>query len=84
LRQHFYNVYAYCRWADDLGDEVSDPKNALELLNWWEDQLRECYAGRATHPVFIALQDTVGTFDIPIEPFCNLLVAFRQDQTVHR
>jgi len=84
LRQHFYNVYAYCRWADDLGDEVPDPKIALELLNWWEDQLRECYAGRATHPVFIALQDTVGRFDIPVDPFRNLLIAFRQDQTVHR
>src|SRR5688572_1237692 len=84
LRQHFYNVYAYCRWADDLGDEVPDPKTALELLNWWEDQLRECYAGRATHPVFIALQDTVGHFDIPIDPFRDLLIAFRQDQTVHR
>jgi len=84
LRQHFYNVYAYCRWADDLGDEVPDPKTALELLDWWEEQLRECYAGRATHPVFIALQDTVGWFDIPIDPFRHLLVAFRQDQTVHR
>lgn len=84
LRQHFYNVYAYCRWADDLGDEVPDSKDALELLDWWEDQLRECYAERATHPVFIALQDTVKRFDIPIDPFRNLLVAFRQDQTVHR
>lgn len=84
LRQHFYNVYAYCRWADDLGDEVPDPKTALELLDWWEDQLRECYAGRATHPVFIALQDTVGRFGIPIDPFRDLLGAFRQDQTVHR
>src|SRR5436190_18256077 len=84
LRQHFYNVYAYCRWADDLGDEVADPKTALELLNWWEDQLQECYAGRAAHPVFIALQETVKRFDIPIDPFRNLLLAFRQDQTVHR
>jgi squalene synthase HpnC len=84
LRQHFYNVYAYCRWADDLGDEVSDPQTALELLDWWEDQLRECYAGRATHAVFVALQDTVRRFDIPVDPFRNLLIAFRQDQAVHR
>jgi squalene synthase HpnC len=84
LRQHFYNIYAYCRWADDLGDEVADPNAALELLNWWEDELRACYAGRVKHPVFIALRDTIGRFDIPIEPFSNLLVAFRQDQTVHR
>ncbi len=84
LRQHFYDVYAYCRWADDLGDEVPDSRAALELLDWWEEQLLECYAGRVAHPVFVALQDTVDRFDIPIEPFRNLLVAFRQDQTVHR
>jgi len=84
LRQHFYNVYAYCRWADDLGDEVPDTTTAIELLDWWDDELRQCYSGRATHPVFIALRETVSQFDIPIEPFKDLLVAFRQDQTVHR
>jgi len=84
LHQHFYNVYAYCRWADDLGDEVADPARALELLAWWEEELRLCYAGRPSHAVFIALADTVRAFDLPIEPFLHLLSAFRQDQTVHR
>ncbi len=84
LHQHFYNVYAYCRWADDLGDEVPDAMRALELLGWWEDELRRCYAGRASHAVFVALEPTVREFDIPIEPFLDLLTAFRQDQTVHR
>ncbi len=28
LRQHFYNVYAYCRWADDLADEVAGAARA--------------------------------------------------------
>ena len=36
LHQHFYNVYAYCRWADDLGDEIPSKERALELLDWWE------------------------------------------------
>jgi squalene synthase HpnC len=84
LHQHFYNLYAYCRWADDLGDEISDPARALELLGEWEHELRECYAGRASHPVFIALRGTIAACDIPIEPFADLLVAFRQDQAVHR
>src|SRR6185437_13110544 len=78
LQQHFYNVYAYCRWADDLGDEVADPERALKLLDGWDRELRECYAGRATHPVFIALAQTIAACDIPIEPFSDLLVAFRQ------
>ena len=84
LRQHFYNVYAYCRWADDLADEVPEPATALELLNWWGAELRECYTGSATHPVFIALQGTIEKFQIPMQPFSDLLKAFLRDQTVRR
>jgi squalene synthase HpnC/squalene synthase HpnD len=84
LHQHFYNVYAYCRWADDLGDEIDDPARALELLDAWEQELRDCYAGRTSHPVFVALRETILAFEIPIEPFSDLLAAFRQDQTVCR
>jgi squalene synthase HpnC len=84
LHQHFYNLYAYCRWADDLGDEISDPRQALALLDAWGQELRDCYAGEPSHPVFVALRETVTALDIPIEPFCDLLIAFRQDQTVHR
>jgi squalene synthase HpnC/squalene synthase HpnD len=84
LRRHFYNVYAYCRWADDLGDEIADPARALELLDWWESELNLCYEGRPSHPVFVALAPTVREFDIPAEPFRDLLAAFRQDQTIHR
>jgi squalene synthase HpnC len=79
-RQHVANVYAYCRWADDLADEVRDCRQSLELLDWWETQLRECYAGRARHPVFVALGETIHEFQIPADPFQDLLVAFRQDQ----
>jgi squalene synthase HpnC len=84
LHQHFYNVYSYCRWADDLGDEIADSARALELLDWWEQELDRCYAGAASHAVFVALSETVRAFDIPADPFRDLLKAFRQDQTVHR
>jgi squalene synthase HpnC/squalene synthase HpnD len=86
LHQHFYNVYAYCRWSDDLGDEVADPARALKLLDAWEYELRLIYeegAGPA-HPVLIALRETIRAKDIPLQPFCDLLRAFRQDQSVHR
>ena len=84
LRQHFCNVYAYCRWADDLADETGDPRRSLDLLDWWEGQLHKCYAGQSHHPVFVALADTIRKFEIPSEPFVDLLVAFRQDQRVTR
>ena len=84
LHQHFYNVYAYCRWADDLGDEVPDTARALELLDWWERELDACYEGRPAHPVFVALRLTIVAKDIPKQPFADLLRAFRQDQVVKR
>jgi squalene synthase HpnC len=84
LRQHFCNVYAYCRISDDLGDEVGDPDTSLQLLDQWEEELDACYGGSPRHPVFVALVETVRKFDIPKQPFADLLKAFRQDQTVTR
>ena len=84
LHQHFYNVYAYCRWADDLGDEIPEKNRALALLNWWERELNACYDGRPSHPVFVALRETVVAKDIPEQLFVDLLKAFRHDQTVKR
>src|SRR5262245_51857425 len=84
LRQHFYNVYAYCRISDDLGDEVGDARQSLELLDQWEAELNACYAGSPRHPVFVALKETVHQFGIPKHEFSDLLIAFRQDQTVPR
>lgn len=84
LRQHFYNVYAYCRISDDLGDEVGNSQQSLELLDHWEAELTACYAGSPRHPVFVALQETVKQCGIPKHEFSDLLIAFRQDQTVTR
>ncbi|MDQ2711585.1 MAG: squalene synthase HpnC [Acidobacteriota bacterium] len=84
LHEDFYNVYAFCRWADDLGDEIGDPAESLRLLSWWRKQLQAMYRGEASHPVFVALRKTVIRHDIPIEPFDRLIQAFEQDQTVTR
>jgi squalene synthase HpnC len=84
LRQHFYNVYAYCRISDDLGDEVGDTRASLQLLDAWQQELEACYAGSPKHPVFVALSETVQAFEIPKHEFSDLLTAFRQDQTVTR
>lgn len=86
LHQHFYNLYAYCRWSDDLGDEVPNPRRALELLDAWEEELQLCYSaqGGPSHAVLIALRETIHAKDVPSAPFRDLLKAFRQDQLVHR
>jgi squalene synthase HpnC len=84
LRPHFHAIYAYCRVSDDLGDELGDPEQSLALLDIWGRELDACYEGRARHPVFVALAETIKQCFIPKEPFADLLVAFRQDQTVTR
>ena len=89
LHQDFYNVYSYCRWADDLGDELGDTAESLRLLAWWRDELDRMYEGgadqgTATHPVFVALRGTAKKYGIPRQPFADLITAFIQDQTVTR
>ncbi|HZQ95489.1 MAG TPA: squalene synthase HpnC [Candidatus Sulfotelmatobacter sp.] len=84
LRQHFFNVYAYCRISDDLGDEIGDKATSIALLDQWQRELDACYDGSPRHPVFVALTETVRQFGIPRHEFSDLLVAFRQDQTVTR
>src|SRR5580698_9021888 len=84
LRQDFFNVYAYCRISDDLGDEVGDADASLRLLDQWEAELDACYAGSPRHPVFVALAETVRKCEIPKQTFVDLLTAFRQDQSVSR
>lgn len=84
LHQDFYNVYSFCRWADDLGDEIGDTAESLKLLAWWRNELHAMYAGDARHPVFVALKNTVADRELPIQPFDDLITAFEQDQTVTR
>jgi len=91
LHQHFYNVYAYCRVSDDLGDEVGDTALSLALLDRWEEELSATYdhladaaAPGPRHPVFVALAGTISEFRIPQHEFSDLLIAFRQDQRVSR
>src|SRR4051812_25715521 len=55
LRQDFCNVYAFCRIADDLADEVGDLVKSAELLGQFREQLHRCYEGQADTAVFVAL-----------------------------
>lgn len=85
LHQDFYNVYSFCRWADDLGDEIGDVDKSLRLLAWWRAQLHDLYAGKKpSHPVYVALAPTIEKHSLPREPFDNLITAFEQDQRVTR
>jgi squalene synthase HpnC len=89
LRQPFHIVYAYCRCSDDIADEHNgSPESrhsALQKLDDWQRQLDQCFEqsppDAETHPVFIALRSLIQQYTLPKEPFDDLLIAFRQDQT---
>ena len=81
-RRHLYAIYAFCRYVDDLGDEL--PGDRLEALDAWKRDLLMCYEGTPQHPYMTALQDTIRAFDIPIEPFLKLVEANRMDQRQSR
>lgn len=82
LHQPMFNVYAYCRSVDDLGDEAEGDR--LALLDSFESQLEACFAGQPEGELFTALEGTARRFELPIEPFRRLIQANRQDQTVRR
>ena len=83
LARHFYPLYAWCRWADNLADETGGGAHALTLLRWWREELERCYAGCPKHPITIALRPTIDRFGLPKQLFLDLLFAFEQDQLVH-
>lgn len=84
-RRHVCVIYAFARIADDFADEPGmSQAERIDSLNDWEEQLAECYRGEATHPVFLALRETIDRFEIPQSLFQNLLTAFRSDVTTRR
>ena len=82
IRPAFASIYSFCRWSDDLADEVGDRDRARSLLKWWRVELLELYEGNARHPVMLALGETIAEFQIPNSPFLALISAFEQDQEV--
>jgi len=75
MRPHMHAIYAYARIADDFADE----EGSLARLDEWELELDLAYAGSPRDPVMVAIADTVRRYDIPREPFADLLKAFRSD-----
>jgi squalene synthase HpnC len=79
MRRHMHAIYAYARIADDFADEEHD----LARLDQWQRELELAYAGAPRHPVMVAIADTAQHFNIPREPFLDLLIAFRSDVDFH-
>ncbi len=85
LRQDLFNVYAFCRLADDIADERRNgDREAEETLDNWEKHLENSVRGNAPDPIFEALGGTINTHRLSLQPFRNLLHAFKLDLTRKR
>ena len=82
LRNPISVIYAFARTADDFADEGStSPDVRLQQLGQYSGALRQIenngYQGHS--PIFIALQDVITRYQLPINLFDDLLTAFKQD-----
>lgn len=84
IKKALASIYAYCRHADDLADETGDPDRALHALDQWEVSFNNALEGSHEHPILTAVAATIRDFNLPPQPFRDLLIAFRQDQTMNR
>jgi phytoene synthase len=57
-------LYAFCREVDDTVDESTDDGLARIKLAWWRTEVASMYAGKPTHPVGLALQPHLLTYNL--------------------
>ena len=77
-------LYAFCREVDDIVDECSDPAVAHRKLDWWQEEIEQCFAGKPRHPVSLALQQPVRSYNLPAEYFQEILDGMRMDLQQNR
>src|SRR5213596_2985879 len=77
-------LYAFCREVDDVVDETSDPQVAGAKLAWWRAEIANLAAGKAQHPVSLALAPFVEKFDITAARLNEIIDGMEMDLTQTR
>lgn len=83
-RDAMYSVYAFCRYCDDIADEDHTLTTQQTLLEHWRQELDNCYAGKPTHRITHALQQTIEHYDIAKEYLQELICGVEMDLTIQR
>ncbi|MBO0727800.1 MAG: phytoene/squalene synthase family protein [Acidimicrobiaceae bacterium] len=86
-RRHAHALYAFCRLADDIVDDLgpagtAERSAALDILG--ARLFADLDAGVSQHPVLSAVVDTVHTLDIDPDCFRRFLRSMRMDLAVER
>ncbi len=87
LRQPICVIYAFARTADDIADEGTDDRQQrITALASYQQAINQIQQGQyqGQSPIFIALNEVVNRFKLPIKPFHDLLSAFEQDVSQQR
>ncbi|MBU1665715.1 MAG: presqualene diphosphate synthase HpnD [Gammaproteobacteria bacterium] len=71
--------YAFCREVDDIADECHDVTVAQSKLAWWRDEVARLYTGAPSHPVTLALRESVEPFKLPQEAFEQIIDGMEMD-----
>jgi 15-cis-phytoene synthase len=82
-REALYAVYAFCRFVDDIADDQGR-RDPASLLAEWRAELARVYAGTPTHPIGLALADSVQRFALPQSLFVELIEGVEMDLTRRR
>jgi 15-cis-phytoene synthase len=73
-------VYAWCRLTDDIVDEEEQSVNRKHaLLRQWTYEFEQAMQGVSRYPLLNKLSQTVRHFNIPLNPFRDLLVGMEMD-----
>jgi 15-cis-phytoene synthase len=78
-RDAIYSAYAFSRYTDDIVDNAADAHAASAELADWRKELEACYAGAASHPIGLSLQQTLQLFPIPQQHFSDLVDGVEMD-----
>ncbi|AOZ49523.1 squalene synthase HpnC [Chromobacterium vaccinii] len=81
MRRAVHAIYHFARYADDVADEgEASPAERLAELDRLEADLDRIAAGEPTRIELMApLAAAIAAHDLPLQPFRDLLSAFRQD-----
>lgn len=79
-RDAMNTVYAFCRKTDDIIDEGTDPAHIkYEKLRKWRIEFEKAFSGHSNYPLLNKLGKTISNFNIPLDPFFELIKGMEMD-----
>jgi len=86
-RPHVHALYGFCRYADDIVDDLGPvpiAEREAALASFGERFFRDLTVGASTDPILMAVVDTVHKFPIDPECFRRFLRSMTMDLTVEK